>query len=722
MHSPVVVVYLGDEHRGLDVVGLLDQRVDRPVHVVTASIDGLAEVLDDDRVDCVICGPALEEGTLQTVVFDVADYRDDIPVFDFTGDVAAVPDRLTVHRIDSDAEPETAVDTIVGGILTSSGDVDAGEENPVVRGPVEYFAVDREWRVTDWDPRLSEWTETDPAETVGEGLWDLLQSWAESEFAETCREAMGTEETSGATVFHEPSRKWFELSAVPLETGGLECYLHDITEYRNAGGKIEGTNTRFEETLDRITDAFFALDTQERFVFLNSQAEFLLDVNAEEVTGVRFWDAFPAAVSTTFYEEFQDAMANQEPTSFEEYYRPLDSWFEVNAYPSSGGLSVFLRDVTEQVRLQNKLEQLHDVTKELIVAKSDREVATETVDATESVLGFPLVTVWRYDETTETLDPLAWSDAIDDRDVEMEPLDRDSAFIWEVYDSGEPRILGFVPATTMTSHHPGKVTSELLVPVGEYGVMGAYADEREAFDETDVELFRLLASTVESAFARTERERQLARRNERLDDFASIVSHDLRNPLNVASSHVELTRIGEESAEHLDKIDESLYRMENLIEDLLARARGDQSLERESLSLTRTAKDAWEGVDTADATLTLDSDASLNADPDRLKQLFENLFRNAIDHGGDDVTVRVGPQTDGFYVADDGPGIPEEQREEIFEQGVTHSEGGTGYGLAIVTDIVEGHGWRISATGSDEGGAQFEVENVRSLTTAREAT
>jgi PAS domain S-box-containing protein len=721
MHSPVVVVYLGDEHRGLDVVQLLDQRVDRPVHVVTASVDGLADILDDERIDCVICGPALAEGTLQTVVFDVADYRDDVPVFDFTGDVAAIPDRLTVNRIDSDAEPEAAVDTIIGGILDGVDATDPDESNPVVRGPVEYFAIDSESRVTDWDPRLSEWTDTEPAETVGENLWELLPSWDDTEFVETCREAIETEETKSATVFHEPSRKWFELSAVPLEPGGLQCYLHDITEYRNAGGKIEGTSARFEETLDRITDAFFALDTEERFVFLNSQAEFLLDVNANEVTGVRFWDAFPAAVSTTFYEEFQAAMENQEPTSFEEYYRPLDSWFEVNAYPSSGGLSVFLRDVTEQVRLQNKLEQLHDVTKELIVAESDREIASQTIDATESVLGFPLVTVWRYDGTTETMNPLAWSDAIDDRDVEMEPLGRDSEFIWEVYDTGEPRILGFVPATTMTSHHPGKVSSELLVPVGEYGVMGAYADEREAFDETDVELFRILASTVESAFARTERERQLARRNERLDDFASIVSHDLRNPLNVASSHVELARIGDDTVDHLDKIDESLYRMENLIEDLLARARGDQELERESLSLARTAKDAWEGVDTADATLTLDGDASLNADPDRLKQLFENLIRNAVEHGRDDVTVRVGPQTDGFYVADDGPGIPEDEQDDIFEQGVTHSDEGTGYGLAIVTDIVEGHGWRISATESAEGGAQFEVENVRSLTNAQEA-
>jgi len=77
----------------------------------------------------------------------------------------------------------------------------------------------------------------------------------------------------------------------------------------------------------------------------------------------------------------------------------------------------------------------------------------------------------------------------------------------------------------------------------------------------------LLASTVESAFARTRRERQLAQRNERLNDFASVVSHDLRNPLNVASAHAELARDADDPDSHLAKIDDSLRRMEALIED-----------------------------------------------------------------------------------------------------------------------------------------------------------
>lgn len=91
--------------------------------------------------------------------------------------------------------------------------------------------------------------------------------------------------------------------------------------------------------------------------------------------------------------------------------------------------------------------------------------------------------------------------------------------------------------------------------------------------------------------------------------------------------------------------------------------------------------------------------------------ILANLFRNAVEHGGDDVTVRVGalaPGT-GFYVADGGAGLPETARDETFEFGYSTAEDGTGFGLAIVTEIAEAHGWEIHVTDSEEGGARFEI-------------
>jgi PAS domain S-box-containing protein len=722
MLQSVVVAYVGDDRHGLDIMAVLDEQLQRPVNVLTVTEGSIESLLHDGRIDGIVCGQSLDGSAFQSVVNELSNHERTVPLFDLTGSIAAVPDDVSIYYVSLDADTETMAQELVGHILDAEmGDADGEDEaeaneESTSRFPGAYFAVDADWVVTDWDPKLTRWTDESPSAVVRSDLFDVFPSWDGTALVEMCSAAMDTDDAVTEQVYHEPTERQFDLHAVPLEAGGMECYLRDINEYI-PDDDLE--TARFENTLDRITDAFFALDNEDRFIFLNSKAETILDVDEDAVTGVRFWDAFPAAMSTSFYEEFNDAMHSQNPTSFEEYYKPSDSWLEVNAYPSTDGLSVILKDITEQIHLQHKLEQLHDITRDLIVAESDTDIASETIHAGEDILEFPKIVIWRFDRTTEQLKPLDWSDTIWDSEVQSHGPE--SEFIWDVYEEGDHHKLGFVPATTSTSHHPGKVTSEMLVPIGDYGVMGAYSDDRDAFDETDVELFRILASTVESAFARTRRERQLARRNERLNDFASIVSHDLRNPLSVASMNVELAREKDKSEKYLDKIESSLYRMEELIEDLLSRARGDQELDRESLSLTDAARSAWEGVDTGDATLMLDGDAQFNADPDRLKQLFENLYRNAVEHGGDDITIRVGPDADGFYVADDGVGIPPDEKEEIFEQGVTHSEEGTGYGLAIVADIAEGHGWSVEATDSQDGGARFEIGNIFTLTNVTEA-
>jgi PAS domain S-box-containing protein len=209
-------------------------------------------------------------------------------------------------------------------------------------------------------------------------------------------------------------------------------------------------------------------------------------------------------------------------------------------------------------------------------------------------------------------------------------------------------------------------------------------------------------------------ERELERQNERLEQFASVVSHDLRNPLNVASGRVELAR-KETGNEHLPPAKSSLDRMEQLIDDTLALARaGDPELTTESVALDTLVRDSWGNVDTRDAELTVSTALTVLGDRSRLRRVFENLFRNAIDHGGDDVAVTVGdlPDEAGFYVADDGPGIPADQRSAVFEQGYSTGESGTGFGLSIVREIVDAHGWEITVTESEAGGARFEITGV----------
>lgn len=207
-------------------------------------------------------------------------------------------------------------------------------------------------------------------------------------------------------------------------------------------------------------------------------------------------------------------------------------------------------------------------------------------------------------------------------------------------------------------------------------------------------------------------EAALERQNARLDEFASVISHDIRNPLNVAQGRIELAREECES-DHLEAVTNALQRIEALIEDLLELSRAGAVIgDVEVVELPALVDASWETVDTGPAQLVVETDQSIVADESRLKELLENLFRNAVEHGGASVTITVGDLPTGFYVEDDGRGIPEDRRAQVFEPGYSTTEDGTGFGLNIVEQIAIAHGWQIEATESDAGGARFEITGV----------
>jgi len=166
-------------------------------------------------------------------------------------------------------------------------------------------------------------------------------------------------------------------------------------------------------------------------------------------------------------------------------------------------------------------------------------------------------------------------------------------------------------------------------------------------------------------------------------------------------------------SDHVDDIAQALDRMDTLIEDLLTLAREGHRLgEMEPIVLADLIEDCWRNIESHEAGIVTDCDRTVRADRSRLQQLFENLLRNAVDHGGSDVTVAVGELETGFYVEDDGPGIPEADRDDVFKAGYSTSAEGTGFGLRIVEQVVNAHGWEIAVTESERGGSRFEITDV----------
>ncbi|MFC7070529.1 PAS domain-containing sensor histidine kinase [Halobaculum lipolyticum] len=205
---------------------------------------------------------------------------------------------------------------------------------------------------------------------------------------------------------------------------------------------------------------------------------------------------------------------------------------------------------------------------------------------------------------------------------------------------------------------------------------------------------------------------ELERANERLEAFADVVSHDLRNPLGVAQGYLAMN----EDAlppDHYAAIADALDRMEVLIDGLLTNARVEsRGVDLRPVDLRRVVEACWRNVVSADATLHNDVDVTIAADELQLARLLENLFRNALDHGTDGVAITVGALPDGFTVEDDGPGIPDDERADVFDAGYSTSTHGTGLGLAIVERVVESHGWDVRVTEAPTGGARFEITGV----------
>ncbi|MFB6361321.1 MAG: sensor histidine kinase [Halobacteriales archaeon] len=202
-------------------------------------------------------------------------------------------------------------------------------------------------------------------------------------------------------------------------------------------------------------------------------------------------------------------------------------------------------------------------------------------------------------------------------------------------------------------------------------------------------------------------------RGERLEVLAGLLSHDLRSPLDVAYGRLRRLQqdLGEDH-EDLAAIERSLDRIQDLVMDTRLLAGGEPIEDLETVALAQVAKQSWGALDTPAAELVVDSDLRFAADRGRVATLFQNLFNNAVEHGGGDVRIEIGRRGDGFYVEDDGPGIPAEERDRIFELGYAGEDGRSGLGLSIVNEVALQHGWEVTVTDGSDGGARFEVTGV----------
>jgi len=775
-------------------------------------------------------------------------------------------------------------------------------ETMVETAPVGMFVLDREGTVVGGNERAGSMVGYPMAALRGQPFRTLIERGivppeSVDKYTETVRELLSTdtEHTIGTDelTITPPDRDQRTLrtrvSLLPHDAAfeGTVVICEDVTERKRRENALEAARSRFRALAENTTLAVVTIDADSTVRYANDAVEAVFGYPAAELEGESLTTVMPERLHDSYFEGIgRYLQEGDERLDWEWIELPgrhrdgseieLGVSFGEHVADGEHRFTATIRDITDRKRHEAAIETLHDATREMIDATDREGIAEIAVATVERVLDMPTCAVWLHDRAEGVLRPAAISERGEELFGTAPTYDGDESLSWRAFEDGETRRYDRVDREADVYDPETPLRSEIVVPLGEYGVLNIGSTEPGAFDDDDASLAELLATNTEAALARADRERRLVdkhdrlaalfenvpdaalrydfvdgepiirdvntafeevfgypadtvagenidefivpadrdaeaddlnerlltgerfrttvrrltadgvrdfllhvvptsvgernaegysiytditdqqrrqrdleRQNELLEEFASVISHDLRNPLSVARGRLELAREEHPSAHH-DAIDAALARMNDLIEDVLTLARQGRVIGgTEPVSLASVAESAWHAAGTETATLRIDAPGDVEADPDRLVRLFENLFRNAVEHGStsppsqaqadaaehgstsprsptredaaehaDDVTVRVGPiettqastdRVDGFYVADDGPGIPEDERESVFEGGYSTSDDSTGLGLAIVRSIAEAHDWTVTVTGSEAGGARFEI-------------
>jgi len=472
-----------------------------------------------------------------------------------------------------------------------------------------------------------------------------------------------------------------DLTPVGFTVTGL-CFGYGIYRYQ----MLDLVPIARDTVIESMRDGYIVLDEDDRIVDLNSAATEPLDSTAEAI-GLEIGTALPECAELIDDHEHGTQAEGELELQIDGERR----FFVANVsslYDSDRliGRLLLIRDITDRRSVQKRYQALIENSSDLITVADRDGSVTYVSPSVKKITG---------------VDP----DFVIGRDAFGFIHEDDRGAVKEAFEDlidnpGEKR----------------RVEYRLADTDGNWLYM-----ESELWNLLDNPFIEGLVTNAREITARKKRKQELeatnaelTATNEKLEQFASVISHDLRNPINVAKGHARLAEeTGDE--ESFEKIEQSLDRMESIIDDVLTLARqGEGISETQSIDLEALVRNAWKHVESEEATLEIAAEGSIAADGDRLLQLLENCLRNAVEHGGD-VVIRVGSLPDGFYIEDDGPGVPEDLRADIFESGTTTNTEGTGLGLSIVAEIADAHGWSVAATEGPDGGARFEFTGVERL-------
>ena len=379
-----------------------------------------------------------------------------------------------------------------------------------------------------------------------------------------------------------------------------------------------------------------------------------------------------------------------------------------------------------------KLTALNETARQLMAAESRDEIAEITTERAEAVLDLPLTGVWWYDDDRDELMPATQTAAAAELIDEQPTFQEGDAVAWEVYTDGEPRVYDDLTDAEELHNEETVFGSEVLVPLGDHGVLITGATTAHAFSETDRTLIDVLAATVTAALDQAEREAilretqgDLEAANEELALLNQVVRHDIKNDVAVILGHGQslADRLDDDSADALQPVLRAATHITDITEtvgEFLDVLGGDAEPALESIDLAavvtdecRKARDTYENADIRiDDAFPIGTEVAAT---ELLSSVFRNLITNAVTHNDKptpEVTISGEERGDSIvvHVADNGPGIPEDRRDEIFGRGERGLQSpGSGIGLYLVDTLVDIYDGDIEITDNEPEGSVFTL-------------
>lgn len=579
-----------------------------------------------------------------------------------------------------------------------------------------FYALDEDWNFSYFNSQAENLLKKSSDEVLGKNIWEIFPLAKDTTLDRAYQRVSDSGEAESFEYFYPGDNCWYEIN-VYSRGSGISVYFKNIDDRRQAKKALEKAYLEKETILESIGDAFFSVDDDWTVNYWNKEAEKVLGKKREDIIGKNLWEEYADAIDSDFYRQYHKAKATGQSVSFEEYYPTLDKWFEVSAYPSDDGISVYFKDVTLRKKADIRLKRANERFEKVAQATND---AIWDFDIKEDTLfwgkGFEKLFGHEVESITPTLS--SWTEHIHPEDKErvLDSLDdilKSDQFAWTAeyrFQKSDGNFAFVVDRGLVIRNTDGE-------PIR---MVGAITDitARKEHEKQLLELNRSLEKYTS----------ELERSNQELEQFAFVTSHDLQEPLRMVSSFMDQLKrkygdqLDEKAHQYIHYAVDGAKRMKRIILDLLEYSRANSpSSEREPIDLNllmeEYARLRRKVLKETSAEIKYGKLPMVMANPSSLTQIVYNLLDNAVKYVEEgrqpEVALEVLDRSQHweFRIKDNGIGIDPQFFDKIFLifQRLHNDDAyeGTGIGLSIVKKRIEHLGGKIWLESEQGKGSTF---------------